>query len=93
MKLLNNLSDRSFLALLGVVFIFVIIITFFLASALADATIREFTDTTCLHPVDDSMRIYVYSCLNEGYTFGQCYTEYSDFLHGSERLEMPTTWV
>ncbi len=94
MKLLNSLSERSFITLVVLVAIVSVILGWFLGYVITDAlNCLDREEIACLHPVDDSMRIYVYNCLEEGYNFGQCYTEYSDFLNGSERLEMPTTWV
>ena len=45
-------------------------------------------------PVDDNMRIYVNACLNERYSFGDCYYAYVDSqCFGSVPLDMPTNWA
>jgi hypothetical protein len=48
-------------------------------------------DYGCLHPVDDSMRWFVGTCVeDEGYSFYECYETYVRALHGPPvMLNMP----
>ena len=52
---------------------------------------RVVSSVSCYHPVTPEMRIFVGACLDEGYSFSQCYRQYVDAVeHGSVKLEMPT---
>ena len=62
----------------------------FIVWGVYEYTHQEPIDTSYLCPVDDSMRIFVTACKDEGYSTAQCYYAYVDAVcYGSVLLEMP----
>jgi len=80
-------------AIITAVFVFFVVIMM-LSLAITALTItldRDEFDTSYYRAVTPGMRIFVGECLDEGYSFGQCYSKYVDAVeYGSIMLEMPT---
>ncbi len=78
-------------SLLAIVIALFILTVVTISSVVLD---REEVDTSCYHPLTPSTRIFMGVCLDEGYSFSQCYNAYVDAVeHGSVKLELPTTII
>jgi hypothetical protein len=69
---------------------YVVIFLFLFLLILTDPVEAPTIDYSCLHPVDNSMRWFVGTCVeDEGYSFYECYETYVAALHGGDLLNMP----
>ena len=83
----DHISDIYLFILVVLVCIIFITLAATLSTIVTD---REEVDVSCYHPFTPSTRIFVGACLDEGYSFSQCYEKYVDAVeHGSVLLEMP----
>jgi hypothetical protein len=83
----NGEDDLMLIVGLIIIAIAVTALTFLVVRVLASAPDDH---AYCYHPLTTGTRIFMGECLNEGYSFGQCYRQYVDAVeHGSVVLEMP----
>ena len=69
---------------------YVVIFLFVFLLILTEPVEAPTFDSSCLHPLDESMRQFVGTCVAvEGYDFYECYEVYTRALHGGDFLAMP----